>query len=217
MMHAPRPAPKQRTTYAVEAADQSQVADALMEACPTIADLAIVVGRLHARLDDITTPSTVSVAAADVVKWAESQGRTGELLSTAAAFNPKALRLHRLLASHGTRIDPSEEDPFDVVLLPGGRPFLGRAELRHFMRDLLTPSPGYRMLSIVGPPGSGKSYTREYLAHVAAATGAFEVGYFNVSLAWSLEDIVRSIHSTFDRRWEASANPNVSITQQIGQ
>lgn len=65
-------------------------------------------------------------------------------------------------------------DPTAAAILRGGLPFLDRAHLRTSVRSLLSWGRA-GILVVNGPPQSGKSYTAEFISHVAAETGEFNV------------------------------------------
>jgi hypothetical protein len=192
-----------RESYAVAPSPANDLVAALLDALPTMSDLWLLVARLDEKLDRLASPTaSLKEATHAVVEWAERKGRTGDLVSTAAALNPKASGLQHLLSHQGTRVATQDANPFEAVLLPGGRPFLNRNVLRQFMMGLLSPTPVSRVLSITGPSGCGKSYSREYVSYLASATGAFEPGYFDVSPVMTAEDLVGAIHSAFRWRWD---------------
>jgi hypothetical protein len=62
----------------------------------------------------------------------------------------------------------------EAAWLPNGAPFVNRAQLRKGVRDLLRPG-GSRILVVNGPPGSGKSYSAEFIRSVQQATGQFRL------------------------------------------
>jgi hypothetical protein len=73
------------------------------------------------------------------------------------------------------------ERPRDVQ---GGRRFvvLDRSALRSAVRQLMSPF-GQRILVVNGPPGSGKSFTAQFIQRVAEQTGAFQVAYVDLDRA----------------------------------
>src|SRR5581483_7168924 len=201
-------------SYTVRLTEDDTLRAALAQALPTLSDVDILMkDRLGTPMTSITRATTVSAAIRDIVAWANREHRLGQLASAALALNPSAVGLQRLLARE-TRIGEAAQDPFAAVLLPGGRPFFGRSAIRAFMRDLVRPSPATRVFLVLGPPGSGKSYTREYLS---TATEYFECGFFQMDRSWTIEDVVGSIHSAFKWRWANDVDRSAPLPTQVVQ
>jgi hypothetical protein len=72
-------------------------------------------------------------------------------------------------------------DNFATTVLRGGRVFLDRQQLRQALRELIAPQ-GRRILIVNGPPGSGKTYTREYVYDVTFSTPNNRVIYVDLDL-----------------------------------
>ena len=90
---------------------------------------------------------------------------------------------------------------FDTVRLRTGRVFLNRAELRHALADLGLPQ-GRRILVVNGPPGSGKTYTVEFIKELSYNSPNQRVVYVNLAAhlasftpAELLQEVVRQIGS----------------------
>jgi hypothetical protein len=70
-------------------------------------------------------------------------------------------------------------DNFATTVLRGGRVFLNRQQLRQALRELSAPQ-GRRILIVKGPPGSGKTYTREYVYDVTFSSPNNRVIYADI-------------------------------------
>jgi hypothetical protein len=187
-------------SFAAHSRATVELLGALTDALPGDSDPYVLADELGAS-DQIDFNVESAQLMPNLLSWAERQGRLADLVSTAARLNPKAVPLREWLSDHATRLESQPVDPFSAVLLPGGRPFLDRKRFRDIMRrQSFTGAP--RVIRIDGPPGSGKSYTREYLEYLASSTGAFRVGAFSLNWHWSLEDLVGSIHGRFEWRWD---------------
>lgn len=108
-----------------------------------------------------------------------------EMLNT--AWPPRDRELLRELREHGnavlrqvaTRLSTlgyfapnGAEDEMQAILL-GERPFVNRRELRDLLGDFITPSQyASRVVLVTGDAPNGKSYTWEFLKHLAWCRGA---------------------------------------------
>ncbi|MFZ0747778.1 MAG: effector-associated domain EAD1-containing protein, partial [Pyrinomonadaceae bacterium] len=70
-------------------------------------------------------------------------------------------------------------DSYSATVLRGGRVFLNRQQLRQALKELTSPQ-GRRILIVNGPPGSGKTYTREYVYDVTFSTPNNRVVYVDL-------------------------------------
>jgi hypothetical protein len=199
---APQSASQSQVTYSLRRYDTGELVAALREALPSIT--AIINALRGIRIDPSTLARLTGSASAleAVIQWAAGEGRLDEFITSVAAYNPKASRLRAFLTRFAARIDYLSDDPFEASLLPGGRPFFGRRVLRDFLRQVATGKVHPGVLTIHGPPGSGKSYTAEFVHYIARQTRAFVFASFQLTAHWSLEDLVRSIHSRLDWRWD---------------
>jgi hypothetical protein len=57
--------------------------------------------KLNVRLDEITAPGNFQDVVADVVRWAETKGRVGDLLRAALAATPDSPQLRRVHDQYG--------------------------------------------------------------------------------------------------------------------
>lgn len=79
-------------------------------------------------------------------------------------------------------LDLVGRDKFETTLLRGDRVFLNRNELRQALKEMTSPT-GRRILVVNGPPGSGKTYTREYVLEVTYRTPNHSVVYLDLDTA----------------------------------
>ncbi|HZN35668.1 MAG TPA: SAV_2336 N-terminal domain-related protein [Pirellulaceae bacterium] len=94
------------------------------------------------------------------------------------------------------RISLAAPQPPQPSTLPLREPVLiNRNQLREHVRQLAAPG-GPRVLIVEGPPGSGKSYSLEYIRSFAQSAGGIRVAAFNL-LGREPDDIARSIGSAF--------------------
>lgn len=131
-----------------------------------------------------------SQAVFEMIRWAERSDKLQQLLHCVAKAkrNPTVTALTESLLP---RIEQRRSrvsipaDPFEACMLRGGLPFVNRALLRSVMRELSNEG-GSRVLVIDGPKGSGKSYTRHFVSHIAESHPNSRVLWINV------EDSVRT-------------------------
>ena len=92
-------------------------------------------------------------------------------------------------------IVPTAADPFDEVLLDGGRPFVNRRPLRNALLRLVDPG-GDPVLLVDGDPKTGKSFSF-YLVNHAVSRRGFKAHLFDMSKVPSpkqlAEDIVQRL------------------------
>jgi hypothetical protein len=120
-----------------------------------------------------------------IVQIADAREWIGDLVRALAQKFPNVAELTtlRTLVERQAALEvavPTAAEPFDEVLLDGGRPFVNRRSLRGHLRDL-TSAQGGRLLLVDGEPQSGKSYSYYLLNHACARQG-FQVHQFKLGL-----------------------------------
>lgn len=213
---APQAAAKQaQVSYSLRSYDVGELAEALKEALPTTTDIVNALRSIRidygAALRSIAGGNTLEA----VIEWAGVNGRLDEFISSVAAYNPKASSLRRFLTRFAARIDYQADDPFEAVLLAGGRPFFGRRILRDFLRKVAAGQAYPPVLTVDGPKGSGKSYTSEFAHYIAQKTEAFTFASFQISSTWSLEDLIGTIHSRLAWRWDEDYRTEQNLDRRV--
>jgi hypothetical protein len=162
---------------------------ALISAFPTFDHLEMMVRfYFEESLATILSNSDRSVSSAvfELIRWAESEGRVPELLRGALQGNPTnqvLVAVCSLLLLAIAQRQPSKHyqppNPYGTSLIPGGRPFLGRRELRHALAQLSQPR-AEGILVVNGPARSGKSYSIELIRYVTHWDDKFLVAAVDV-------------------------------------
>jgi hypothetical protein len=136
----------------------------------------VELGYLDRNLEAISTDRDLPTIVGKVVLAARRGGWLPELLDWAAKEPyPGLAAVARSLRDEldGVFASPAGgRDPWRATLV-AGRPFLGRPGLRSAMREFAGPEPG-RVLVVTGEPGSGCSYTRHFVGHLADELGTFQ-------------------------------------------
>lgn len=103
-----------------------------------------------------------------VVEMAFERRRHHEFL-TAARDQSEDVELRPVVeyALHWLKITaPRISDPFDACLVGRWQPFINRARLRRFLKELAVPDSS-RVLEIEGETGSGKSYSWQFISFIS--------------------------------------------------
>lgn len=147
-----------------------------MESCRTFVD------SVRADAWNATVPPTVPYADAvsALVVAADGQGWLRVFVERLSKKFEQRTELSDVLAEIDRAATPkTDANPFEEVLLEGGRPFVNRKPLRAHLVDLLSRQ-GASVLRVDGEPQTGKSYSYYLINHVAPARG-FEVHKFKMS------------------------------------
>lgn len=142
--------------------------------------------KLNATLDFIAAPGPHPARTAAVIQWAEDNGRLPELLMGAVELAPDRRELREaadavmrsIAAADPNPGGPAQKCPYDTVVV-GTSPFVDRDSLRGVLRAMANPN-GARILSLSGPPCSGKTHTLLLLKAGAARYG-YDVAFVDVA------------------------------------
>jgi len=159
-----------------------------LQSCFTDADDVEIFLSFHCdeNLKNICPPnSKLSMLLFCVLNYFESNGRLAKLANELMAeFPDNQIVQHAcqnileiLSDAQGMQGSP---DPFDVVLLPGGQPFVNRRQLRDHVR-VLSSRHSQRVAGVSGSTGSGKSYSVRYIAHVIQSLGNDRIIWFQAT------------------------------------
>jgi hypothetical protein len=204
--------------------ERDKLYEALRRAFPKRSDMLMFLGlSLGANLDDIASEATYAEAVFNVILWSESEDRTEELVKKACAKKPNNKLLNDvgqwLLAELQKRSDREvrfPKDPFETYLLKAGQPFVNRRTLRAHLRELTWPD-GSRILAVSGPPGTGKSYSINFIAHVAQRMKSFKLLLIDVEektrATFNPDQFVRSLINQMGRRSSIGLIPKQGETQ----
>lgn len=139
---------------------------------------------------DLRLDHSLAVAAFDLIQWAVTRDRLGELLAIVLRHHPEHQGLRALVqqlpATGDAETSPTplatikENNPLQATLLPNGKPFLDRRVLRHHLGVMLSKS-GPNILIVHGGDGVGKSYTFDFIAYLSVALQSFRVASFNLA------------------------------------
>jgi hypothetical protein len=213
---APQAAAKQaQVSYALRGYDVGELAEALKEALPTTTDIVNALRSIRIDYSAALRAITGGNPLESVIEWAGTNGKLDEFISSVAAYNPKASSLRRFLTRFAARIDYNADDPFEAVLLAGGRPFFGRRTLRTFLRNVAEGKADPPVLTVNGPKGSGKSYTSEFAHYIAQKTEAFTFASFQLTSHWSLEDVIGTIHARLTWRWDDDYRTEANMERRV--
>lgn len=154
----------------------------------------LVQQHLGAHLADVAPPGSYEATVRAVVRWAQSHGRVPDLLRAAVSLE-KSAELSRLAQEVGL-IEYQPPNPYDTLFVRGALPFIDRERLRAFLKGLSDPlAPN--VLAVMGPPGSGKSYSLTLIAYLAEATRQYEYVAVELSPAeaaeWTSDRLIREI------------------------
>lgn len=156
--------------------ERAELHAVLQSAFPSMALLDVLVGQLD-RLPDNIPGATITARVQSLINLAEGQGFLEKLLTTAATQTDQSdnTTLHIITDKLLTRIREraaarwlESEDPYQVAFLYAGRALINRRKLRTSIKDLCS-NQGSRVLIVNGNPMSGKSYSMQYIAHLAEA------------------------------------------------
>jgi hypothetical protein len=204
--------------------ERSQLYEALHGAFPRRSDLLMFLNfGLDKGLDDIYDGPIYAEAVFHVIEWSESEDRTEELIRKACAKKPKNKLLNDVgrwlitelekRSGQGIRLP---KDPFETYLLKAGQPFVNRRTLRTHLREL-TWDDGSRILAVSGPSGTGKSYSVNFIAHVAQRMKRFKLLLIDVEekarATFNPEQFVRSLVNQMGRRSSIGLIPRQGETQ----
>lgn len=175
-------------------------------------------------LDDIDDGASYAETVFNLIKWTESEGRTEDLVEKARIKKPKNKLLNDvgewLLVELGKRSAesiPLPKDPFQAYLLRGGQPFVNRQVLRDHLRELASDN-GSRILAVSGAPGSGKSYSINFISHIAYKTKQSRLIWIDIEQAaratFGPEQFVRSLVNQMGRRASVSLIPKQGASQE---
>jgi Effector-associated domain 1/NACHT domain len=183
--------------------EQLKMRDALVSAFPSSSQLAHFLRQKLGLSLELIAPTDQDLlhVVSRVIESAESTGRLEELVVRASEDESVSVELRDVLrrlrptAPYDGSAVRALADPFQTCFV-GGRPFIGRRALRQHLRNLAAPS-GSRVLLVEGPPGSGKSYTLQFIAYLAAQLGSFKVGAIRLEdeafYAFGPSDVARSL------------------------
>jgi hypothetical protein len=143
-------------------------------------ELDLILRKIGRRLDGLVSPGTPpALAAAQIVRAAAAEGWLNQLLSAAALSRSKDREIAVLVRDVRESQPAVAGDPYETLVLPSGRLFLGRQPFRTALRELSASSVS-RILRVDGTPGSGKSHSCLLLNYLAQALGTFMAASFNL-------------------------------------
>lgn len=205
--------------------EREKLYEALRKAFPKRSEMLMFLNfSLGADLDDIVDDgATYAVAVYQVIAWSESEGRADELIEKACARKPN----NRLLKVVGKYLLAELEkrsalevrfpkDPFETYLLKAGQPFVNRRTLRNYLREL-SLDDGSRILAVSGPTGAGKSYSVNFIAHLAQRIKRFKLLLIDVEektrATFNPDQLVRDLMNQMGRRSSITMIPKRGDTQ----
>lgn len=204
--------------------EREQLYEALRRAFPSRPEMLMFLSLgLDADLDDIAGESTYAEAVFRVIKWSESEDRTEEIVQKACIKKPKNKLLNDVgrwllveLQKRSAQEVRLPKDPFEAYLLKAGQPFVNRRILRQHLRDLSAKN-GSRILAVSGPPGSGKSYSVNFIAHIAYQVKRCRLVLIDVEqtarATFNPDQFVRSLVNQMGRRSSIGLIPKQGETQ----
>jgi hypothetical protein len=168
------------------------VANALQRAFPSREDLDELTSYdLDLNIEEL--PGSISATASlpalvlSLIKWAEKNGFERKLVTAARGRNPDNPTLEGVAKMVLAYLDESSplpwyEPPHPVrtCLIGTDKALVDRVDLRDYVRELMV-SEGPRTLVVRGGPGSGRSYSREFISFVEGKSRAFNVAYVPLS------------------------------------
>jgi hypothetical protein len=151
-------------------------------------------------LADITPSDTMPEMIKRIVVWAETEGRTEELIRNAMAAVPgnDVLRIYggaireRLAKAQPLAWYRAPADPHETCFVTGPKAFISRDTLRTFMREFRDPL-GKTVLVVNGVSKTGKTFSLQLLAYVRKALQQKPNLRFGLASV-DLEDEVRSTY-----------------------
>lgn len=152
----------------ITARQRRQLAEAIFAAFPDWGAFdSLVHNGLGVEPHRVAGRQTVRVAIDELIEWGRSHTALKKLIEAARMLNPDndalAAIAEELAGLEGTI--PTAPDPFEVCLI-GRQPFIDRARLRRFLKEL-TASNGSKVLQVEGEAESGKSYSWRLIQYVS--------------------------------------------------
>ncbi|MGD8792116.1 MAG: effector-associated domain EAD1-containing protein [Anaerolineae bacterium] len=157
--------------------------------------------RLNKRLDVITAPGDLQAVVFDLIGVAEMEGWTYDLIREAHDWVPGNALLADFVASLPPQLlQPATQapDPFQRCFLYDmeNMAFVNRIQFRNALESLDTPG-GARVVTVDGPPDSGKSYSFLFVSYLSEARGNFEPIWVDLtetpSASYGPDDLARRI------------------------
>jgi hypothetical protein len=123
----------------------------------------------------------------NLIKWAEGAGRERDLVTAAREALPDNRVLEGVAANIFKYLDDVSPLPWYEAPHPLRTCFIGsekglvnRVDLRNYVSELMTKD-GPRALVVRGGPGSGKSYSLDFIRFVEGKSGDFNVAHLSLS------------------------------------
>jgi hypothetical protein len=125
--------------------------------------------RVGKRLDElVSSREDFQYTVTQVIQVAERYNWVPKLVQALSAENPENEKVKALSTRLAAVADWAGTDPYRRCALRGGRLFINRADLRLALQELATPAPDNRRVLVVdGTPGTGRSYSAQYIYHLA--------------------------------------------------
>lgn len=129
--------------------------------------------KFGARLNTVVGGRNLTDVVNNLIEWAESKGRVGELVTKACEYNLTNAALKAFKEGLARQAASPLSDPHRACLLGEGVPFVARDELRDALRNFFTI--GRRVLVVNGPTYSGKTYSLQMINHLSEALRGYNV------------------------------------------
>jgi hypothetical protein len=142
--------------------------------------------RLELNFEDVDG-SNLPTTRLNLIKWAEATGRERDLVAAAREAQPENRVLEAIAVNIFSYLDevsplPWYEPPHPVrtCFIGSEKAIVDRVSLREYVSELMAPD-GPRALVVQGAPGSGKSYSLDFIRFIEDKSRDFSVA--NISLS----------------------------------
>ena len=122
-------------------------------------------------LDQVARGGDTGEILTKVIIRAQDEGWLQDLVEAALALRPGNAQISAVSQElRPVLLDGA--DPYETLCLWGGQVLVDRQPLREAVKELRS-AEGRRILVVDGPPMSGKTYSRNYISHLASIMGGF--------------------------------------------